>query len=113
MNRWENPTIVNPLLHMPVVNEFIPTDFSVKEIEGIEIESPPKFIVDDSSLKLWYKLDKKFKMPRANTYFLISCKGAYDSVKASVFTELYVMLLKDALNETLYLVSIGSVQKQL
>lgn len=113
MDLWTNPVSINPMLHMPVVNEFIPTDFSIRELENVETEAPPRLVVDDPSLKLWYKLDKKFKMPRANTYFLISCQGAYDSVKASVLTELYVKLIKDALNETLYLANVARLESSI
>ncbi|MCO5583223.1 hypothetical protein L7F22_037131 [Adiantum nelumboides] len=113
MDLWENPTSINPLLHMPVVNEFIPTDFSIREVASVDMESPPRVLVDDSLLKLWYKLDKKFQMPRANTYFLISCQGGRDSIKASVLTEVYIKLLKDSLNETLYLANVARLESSL
>eukprot|EP00250_Pteridium_aquilinum_P001882 c12089_g1_i1 orf=386-3718(-) len=113
MDLWANPKSINPMLHMPVVNEFIPTDFSIRNVESVDVEAPPQVVVDDSVLKLWYKLDKKFQTPRANSYFLISCLGAYDSVKAAVLTELYVKLLKDALNETLYLANVARLESSI
>lgn len=111
MELWADPVHINPMLHMPVVNEFIPTDFSIREAESVI--DVPKLLIDDPSLKLWYKLDQRFKMPRTNAYFLISCKGAYDSAKASVLTDLYVKLIKDALNEILYLANVARLESSL
>lgn len=52
-----------------------------------------------------FKQDTQFKTPRANVYFSITSPVAHSSVDNCVMTELFVKLLEDALNETLYLVS--------
>ncbi|KAH7285476.1 hypothetical protein KP509_33G029900 [Ceratopteris richardii] len=115
MARWENPKCVNPMLHMPLVNEFIPTDFSIRNgnFDGMDVESPPRVIKNDSLLKLWYKPDTKFQTPRTNAYFRVSCLGALDTVRGYVLTELYVKLLKDALNEMLYLANVAKLESSL
>ncbi|KAG2260722.1 hypothetical protein Bca52824_080016 [Brassica carinata] len=70
--------------------------------EDVPFQSPPKCIIDEPLMKFWYKLDETFKVPRANTYFRINLKGAYDSVKNCLLTELFINLLKDELNEIVY-----------
>jgi len=96
---------VSSLKHLPDKNDFIPCDFSIKSLSDINIHGTmeiPICIADDPLIKIWYKLDRTFNVPRANTYFLITLKEAYISVRTCVLTELYVNLLCDTLNKTLY-----------
>lgn len=106
---WADPVKVDEGLRMPVVNEFIPRDFSLRCEEktslSADISEVPEILVDEPSLKVWFKMDTTFKTPRANTYFSVTTRAASESVVASVLTDLYVKLLEDALNETIYLVS--------
>lgn len=74
--------------------------------------SEPRCIVDQPLIKLWYKIDLTFNVPRANAYFLITLRGSYSSIKNCVLTELFVNLLKDELNEILYQVCFGSSKKE-
>ncbi|KAF3492688.1 hypothetical protein DY000_02058133 [Brassica cretica] len=102
METWSNPSEVDNSLHLPSKNQFIPCDFSLRAISSDadpKSQSPPKCIIDEPLMKFWYKLDETFKVPRANTYFRINLKGAYDSVKNCLLTELFINLLKDELNE--------------
>ncbi|KAF3573830.1 hypothetical protein F2Q69_00063717 [Brassica cretica] len=105
METWSNPSEVDNSLHLPSKNQFIPCDFSLRAISSDadpKSQSPPKCIIDEPLMKFWYKLDETFKVPRANTYFRINLKGAYDSVKNCLLTELFINLLKDELNEIVY-----------
>lgn len=92
-------------LHLPSRNEFIPADFSIRaDCDGDELGNlfSPSCIIDEPLMKLWYKLDRTFKLPRANTYLRVTLKGAYHNVKSNVLTELFIHLLKDELNEIMY-----------
>ncbi|XP_047330594.1 nardilysin-like [Impatiens glandulifera] len=113
MESWRNPTEIDTSLHLPAKNEFIPCDFSIRA-DGYSSDSAdlifPKCILDEPLMKLWYKLDKSFKLPRANTYFRIALKGAYQSVKNHVLTELFILLLKDELNEIIYQASVAKLE---
>ena len=105
METWSNPSEVDTSLHLPSKNQFIPCDFSIRAINSDadpKSQSPPKCLIDEPLMKFWYKLDETFKVPRANTYFRINLKGAYDSVKNCLLTELFINLLKDELNEIIY-----------
>lgn len=105
MDIWSDPHEIDASLHLPAKNEFIPSDFSIraddstKDLDNVE---SPKCILDESYMKLWYKLDRNFKLPRANTYFRINLKGGYDNVRSCVLLELFIHLLKDELNEIVY-----------
>nr|CAB3500894.1 unnamed protein product [Digitaria exilis] len=101
---WRNPVQIDANLHLPRKNEFIPGDFTLRNANSprSSSEDNPRCIVDEQFIKLWYKMDMTFNVPRANTYFLISIKDGCSSLKNSVLTELFANLLKDELNEVLY-----------
>ncbi|PPD68030.1 hypothetical protein GOBAR_DD35091 [Gossypium barbadense] len=85
MELWEDPPDIDVSLHLPLKNEFIPCDFSIRadtaEINSAN-ETLPICIFDEPLMKFWYKLDRTFKLPRANTYFRINLKGAYHTLKS-------------------------------
>lgn len=105
MKLWRDPPEIDGSLQLPSKNEFIPLDFSVRANNTSDDPgnlSSPICIIDEPLIKFWYKLDNTFKLPRANTYFRINLKGAYDDVKSCLLTELFINLLKDELNEIIY-----------
>ena len=108
MALWRDPPEIDVSLHLPLKNEFIPCDFSIRA-DNTQIdpanESLPICIFDEPLMKYWYKLDSTFKLPRANTYFRINLKGAYLNLRSCLLTELYIHLLKDELNEIIYQVN--------
>ncbi|GMG98165.1 hypothetical protein Nepgr_000005 [Nepenthes gracilis] len=113
MELWRDPPEVCASLHLPLDNEFIPTNFFVHADNlpsDFASTSYPKCILDEPLMKLWYKLDETFKLPRANTYFRINLMGAYESVTSCLLTELSIQLLKDALNEIIYQASIAKLE---
>ncbi|KAG2540963.1 nardilysin-like isoform X1 [Panicum virgatum] len=101
---WRNPVRLDADLHLPRKNEFIPGDFTLRNINSprCSSEDNPRCIVDEPFIKLWYKMDMTFNVPRANTYFLISVRDGYSSLENAVLTDLFANLLKDELNEVLY-----------
>lgn len=105
MDLWEDPLEIDSSLHLPSKNDFIPCDFSIRA-EKVSCHSvdalSPRCILDEPYMKLWYKLDTTFKLPRANTYFRITLKGGYSNIRNALLTELFILLLKDELNEIIY-----------
>ncbi|KAJ7532538.1 hypothetical protein O6H91_13G008200 [Diphasiastrum complanatum] len=110
---WENPSEINPSLHIPERNEFIPHDFTIHCGKKNYSTDVPFLLVEDPALKVWYKLDQAFKTPRANVYLLLTCKSAQESVKAAVSSELFIKLVRDALNETLYLANVAKLESSI
>ncbi|KAF8397033.1 hypothetical protein HHK36_018671 [Tetracentron sinense] len=109
---WRDPPEIDISLHLPLKNEFIPCDFSIRcdqQSNDFANVCYPRCILDQPLMKFWYKLDKTFKLPRASTYFLITVKGGYKNVKNSVLTELFVYLLNDELDEILYQAGVASL----
>ncbi|WOL14776.1 nardilysin-like [Canna indica] len=113
---WENTPEIDPSLHLPLRNDFIPTDFSLRNSGMSNIVSStsnPRCIIDQPLMKLWYKIDLTFNVPRANAYFLITLKDGYSSVKNCVLTELFLKLLKDELNEIIYQAGVAKLETSL
>ncbi|XP_030537462.1 nardilysin-like [Rhodamnia argentea] len=113
---WGDPPEIDSSLHPPSRNEFIPRDFSIHVDEAhnlVSYVSSPRCILDKPLLKLWYKLDETFKLPRANAYFRVNLKGAYDDARSCLMTELFILLLKDELNEIIYQASIAKLETSL
>ncbi|KAK3147314.1 hypothetical protein QOZ80_3BG0280840 [Eleusine coracana subsp. coracana] len=112
---WQNPVQIDADLHLPRKNEFIPGDFTLRNTNTpkTSIDEYPRCIVDEPFIKLWYKIDMTFNVPRANTYFLISVKDGCSSLENSVLTDLFVNLLKDELNEVLYQAYVAKLETSL
>ncbi|XP_059626380.1 nardilysin-like isoform X1 [Cornus florida] len=113
MELWRDSPDVVTSLHLPTKNEFIPCDFSIRaEKVSTDLANVhyPKCIVDEPLMKCWYKLDKTFKFPRANTYFRITLKDGCKNVKNALLTELFIQLLKDELNEIVYQASVAKLE---
>ncbi|CAL8998826.1 unnamed protein product, partial [Prunus brigantina] len=106
MDLWKDPLGIDVSLHLPSKNEFIPCDFSIRSDNSCHDDpanmSSPRCTIDEPLMKLWYKLDTTFKLPRVNTYFRISLKGGCANLRNSILMELYGRLLRDELNEIIY-----------
>nr|GLL33514.1 nardilysin-like isoform X1 [Ipomoea trifida] len=108
---WKDPPEIDVSLHLPAKNDFIPSDFSIRaDTISCDGGNAPKCILDEPLMKFWYKLDKTFKLPRANTYFRVTLKGAYSNLRNALLTELFVLLLKDELNEIVYQASVAKLE---
>ncbi|KAI3450239.1 hypothetical protein Pfo_006904 [Paulownia fortunei] len=113
MDLWKDPPEIDSSLHLPSKNDFIPCDFSIRTDKAscqFADASSPRCILDEPYMKLWYKLDKTFKLPRANTYFRITLKGGYSNIRNALLTELFILLLKDELNEIIYQASVAKLE---
>jgi insulysin len=91
-----------PELHLPHQNQFIPTKLEVEKKEVKEQAKAPKLIRNDDMVRVWFKKDDTFWVPKANLF--IVCKNplpnatAENALKARVYAE----LVRDALEEYAY-----------
>jgi len=111
IEEWENVPL-NPSLQLPEENEFIPTDFSIRE-RPQDPSSIPTLIKDDSLLKVWFKQDNTFLLPKACLLFEITSPLAYVDPVHCNMAHLFVELLKDSLNEYAYAAEIAGVNYKL
>ncbi|KAJ3676945.1 hypothetical protein LUZ60_002669 [Juncus effusus] len=101
---WRDLLETSPSLHLPLTNQFIPSDFSLRSaaLSLLFNKRYPKCILEDPLIKIWHKTDSEFRVPRVNAYFVISLRDANANVERFLLTELFVDLLRDEFTELLY-----------
>ncbi|CAN0499175.1 unnamed protein product, partial [Ectocarpus sp. 12 AP-2014] len=103
-------------LRLPEPNPVIATDFTLRspppqqqqEEGGAAASSAPvgpSLIRDDDSCRVWHKTDALFRKPKLNIRIRLVNPVLYDSPESLVFANLLVDLLKEDLNEELYMAS--------
>ncbi|CAO3593944.1 unnamed protein product [Absidia cylindrospora] len=92
----------DPELQLPEPNAFVPTNFETNKMDIAEPIKKPELIETNSRLRLWYKKDDTFWVPRANVWILFRNPLAYATPSNCVKTRLFTDILEDALNEYAY-----------
>ncbi|KAF4047399.1 Peptidase M16 inactive domain [Phytophthora infestans] len=108
IQRWKRAG-TNPKLHLPRPNQFIPRDFSL--VDSIDAED---LVCGATKFgKLWYKPDRVFATPRAHVALLLHLPTVVANVDNWVLTQLYVKLVRDALNEYAYHANVAELMYSL
>ncbi|KAF9132143.1 Insulinase (Peptidase M16) [Mortierella sp. 14UC] len=93
---------LDPALHLPGPNAFIPEDFETNKVPTEAPLTTPVLIKHTPLTRIWHKKDDVFWVPKINMYFQLKSPLSYSSPANNVKTQLYVSLLKDALTEYSY-----------
>ncbi|XP_050459635.1 insulin-degrading enzyme-like isoform X2 [Cataglyphis hispanica] len=88
-------------LNLPACNEFIPTMTNIKPCED-NAEEFPTVIWDTQLVRIWYKKDDVFKIPRTTTIFHFISPLAHADVVNANLTLLFVRLIDNSLRKYLY-----------
>ncbi|KAG7379938.1 Nrd1 complex RNA-binding subunit [Phytophthora pseudosyringae] len=108
IQRWKSAG-ANPRLHLPRPNQFIPRDFSLVDSTGAK-----DLVCEKTAFgKLWYKPDRVFATPRAHVALLLHLPSVVASVDNWAHTQLYVKLVRDALNEYAYHANVAELMYSL
>lgn len=106
---WKNAGL-NDKLHLPKPNPFIPRDFTlITTDDAVDDVSSQRFAFGN----MWYKPDRHFVTPRAHVAFLFHLPSVTKDVSSVVATELYVKLVRDALNEYAYHANVAEIMYSL
>ncbi|PVI04297.1 LuxS/MPP-like metallohydrolase [Periconia macrospinosa] len=89
-------------LHLPHKNEFIPSKLQVEKKEVAQPLKAPKLIRNDASMRLWWKKDDQFWVPKANVHIQLRTPLPYATARTNLMTSLYRDLVNDALVEYAY-----------
>lgn len=89
-------------LHLPHKNEFIPTRLDVEKKEISEPAKAPKLLRKDERMRLWWKKDDRFWVPKANFLVVIRSPMAYATPGSNVKSRMFCELVKDSLSEYVY-----------
>ncbi|RDW92852.1 a-pheromone processing metallopeptidase Ste23 [Aspergillus mulundensis] len=97
-----NPETRLPELHMPHKNEFVPTRLSVEKKDVPEPVKTPKLIRHDDHVRLWFKKDDRFWVPKATVLVTLRNPLVWATPANLVKSKLYCELVRDALVEYSY-----------
>ncbi|EXJ75396.1 insulysin [Cladophialophora psammophila CBS 110553] len=89
-------------LHLPHKNEFIPTKLDVEKVDVKVPAKAPKLLRNDDNVRLWWKKDDTFWVPKANLYIKIRNSVTTANAANYVKTNLFINLVKDALSSYSY-----------
>ncbi|KAJ0418238.1 Metalloenzyme, LuxS/M16 peptidase-like protein [Aspergillus carlsbadensis] len=97
-----NPNTRLSELHMPHQNEFVPTRLSVEKKEISDPAKTPKLIRHDDHVRLWFKKDDRFWVPKGTVYVTLRNPLVWATPSNLVKSKLYCELVRDALVEYSY-----------
>ncbi|KAI8472962.1 MAG: Metalloenzyme, LuxS/M16 peptidase-like protein [Monoraphidium minutum] len=119
---------VAPDLGLPPPNPYIPSDFSLVDGGGggdaagaaaaaeaaaqglgVVLATPPELVLDEPGLRLWHKLDARFRQPRGHCYVRLASAAGYASPRSAALTGLWLKLVEDALNEDAYMADVAGL----
>lgn len=107
---WIKP-VTNPDLKLPDPNPFIPDNITLKPIEVKDEQ--PVLLKDSDSIRIWYNQSDRFRLPKGVLKIKLSSPTAYSSVENAAKTKLFVLLLRDVLNEYAYPASLAGLNYSL
>ena len=100
---WQSGARERPKeLHLPHKSEFIPTRLDVEKKDKAEPVTAPKLIRNDEMMRVWWKKDDRFWVPKTNFLVTIRSSMTYATPANHVKTKLFCELVKDSLSEYAY-----------
>lgn len=89
-------------VHMPHKNEFVPTRLSVEKKEVDEPVKTPKLIRHDDRVRLWFKKDDRFWVPKGTLHVTLRNPQVWAMPANLMKTKFYCELVRDSLDEYSY-----------
>jgi insulysin len=86
---------------LPAPNEFIAEDVSLVDVQRRN-PGEPEVAYDSKRLKIWFRQDNEFRVPRGATYINFRSPLVGENVGQTAVAILYTAMLKDAVNELSY-----------
>lgn len=89
-------------LHFPHKNEFIPSRLDVEKKEIEQPSKEPKLIRHDDNVRIWWKKDDQFWVPKANVHIYFKTPITHITARVTLLCTMYRELVNDALVEYSY-----------
>lgn len=94
-------------LHFPTPNMFIPKNLGFNKKKNTPLLHP-YLITDTDKLRLWFKQDDTFEVPKGTIYLHLGF-DANENIKKSVSAELLALLFNDSLTSITYFASLVGI----
>lgn len=108
INTWKDASH-NLELRLPNKNEFLVKRLDIKP-HGDNIEEFPKVIEDTSFVRLWFKQDTEFLVPKARMMFDFISPFAYLDPISCNLSYMFVQLFRDSFTEYVYPAELAGLQ---
>jgi insulysin len=112
LKKWESLESVDSRLHVPELNKYIPTDFSLRcDDQGAELTDsereqarkvPPVLLHQGKNLRMFHKMDKSWRVPKTFLKLSVMSPSVYQSPKSMTLSRIYQRVLNDDLNSFVY-----------
>ncbi|KAI8933337.1 hypothetical protein NX059_012527 [Plenodomus lindquistii] len=89
-------------LHFPHKNEFIPSRLDVEKKDVAQPTKEPKLIRNDENVRIWWKKDDQFWVPKANVHIYFRTPITNVTARVVLLCTMYRELVNDALVEYSY-----------
>lgn len=118
IKEWASPSAIDERLRLPDFNAYIPTDFSLRcddekyseDDDDEEIgEEIPTLLVNRPDLRVWHKMDRKWRVPKTVFQLSLLSPNVYRSPRTMTLNRLYERVLNDDLNSFVYDASIAGL----
>jgi len=117
LDEWNHPSQIDDRLKLPGLNEFIPDDLSLRcddpgqqaafDPEVDYRKKHPKLIVDTDKLRMWHKMDRTFRVPKASIRLQLTSPNIYRSPRTITLNRLFEKVLTEDLNSYVYDASVA------
>jgi len=112
LKRWDNPAEIHPELHVPALNEYIPTDFSLRCEDSGDVmteterertkKEPPAMFYESENFRMWHKMDRFWRVPKTFISLSLVTPRTYESPRSMTLSRIYQKVLNDDLNSFVY-----------
>jgi len=108
---WESPLQRDDRLQLPALNKYIPTDFSLRcdddqtathPVTEAEIMVPPNLLIDTPSMRMWHKMDRYWRVPKAFIRIALLSSKCYQTPRSMTLARIFLRVLNDDLNSFVY-----------
>mmetsp|Transcript_32998 Transcript_32998/g.49849 ORF Transcript_32998/g.49849 Transcript_32998/m.49849 type:complete len:1160 (+) Transcript_32998:129-3608(+) len=117
LEKWNNPSQESQQLKLPGLNEYIPTDFSlrcdddnifnpskryIQSDKKVREVSPPSIVLDRPGFRMWHKMDRTWRVPKTFLRLSLVSPNVYRSPRTMTLMRIYERMLYDDLNSYVY-----------
>ncbi|XP_026333644.1 insulin-degrading enzyme, partial [Hyposmocoma kahamanoa] len=98
-------------LHLPPPNEFIPSKLDMEATTDVTCEAiAPTILKDTPMMRLWFKQDKEFLLPKAFLTFELVSPLSYSDPLNCNLTSVWVLVLRDSLQQFAYAAELAGLR---
>ncbi|XP_013144046.1 PREDICTED: insulin-degrading enzyme [Papilio polytes] len=110
IREWEGAT-AGPELHLPPPNEFLPERLELETSSDPTTDSIAPIILKDTPLmRLWFKRDNEFKLPKAYLTLDMFSPLSYAEPESCALLSVWVLLVRDGLQEYAYAADLAGLR---